>query len=80
MILVGTLRSNKRDVPSEMIRNKKSRIGTCMYCYDDDSMLASWVPYKATNPKLILLLSTMHSVLLYRIENQRLYTFATKQK
>ena len=62
MTLVGTLHSNKRDVPPEMIRNKESRIGTCMYCYDDDSMLASWVPYKVTNPKLVLLLSTMHSI------------------
>ena len=44
------------------VQNKEGRIGTCKYCYDDDSMLASWVPYKVTNPKLVLLLPTMHSV------------------
>ena len=62
MTLVGTLHSNKRDVPPEMTRNKESRIGTCMFCDDDDSMLAFWVPCKVTNPKLVLLLSGMHSV------------------
>ena len=62
LTLVGTLCSNKRDVLPEMMQNKKGRIGTCMYFYDNDSMLASWVPYKVTNLKSVLLLSTMHSV------------------
>lgn len=42
LTLVGTLRSNKREIP-EKLKNSKSRaIGTSMFCYDGDKTLVSY--------------------------------------
>ncbi|XP_046960296.1 piggyBac transposable element-derived protein 4-like [Vanessa cardui] len=57
LTLVGTLRSNKREIPKN-IKNSKSRsIGTSMFCYDGDKTLVS---FKAKSNKMVFLLSTIH--------------------
>lgn len=57
LTLVGTLRSNKREIP-EKLKNSKSRaIGTSMFCYDGDKTLVS---YKAKSNKVVFVLSTIH--------------------
>ena len=57
LTLVGTLRSNKREIP-EKLKNTKSRaIGTSMFCYDGDKTLVS---YKAKSNKVVFVLSTIH--------------------
>ncbi|XP_049880307.1 uncharacterized protein LOC126376804 [Pectinophora gossypiella] len=57
LTLVGTLRSNKREIP-EKLKNSKSRaIGTSMFCYDGDKTLVS---YKAKSNKVVFILSTIH--------------------
>ncbi|XP_047506781.1 piggyBac transposable element-derived protein 4-like [Pieris napi] len=58
LTLVGTIRSNKREIPPEM-KNKKSRkIHTSMFAFDGEKTLVS---YKPKSNKTVFLLSTVHS-------------------
>lgn len=57
LTLVGTIRSNKREIP-EKLKNSMSRaIGTSMFCFDKDNTLVS---YKPKSNKVVYLLSTVH--------------------
>ena len=56
--LVGTLRKNKKEIPSEMMPNKTKPVNSSMFAYQDDITLVSYCPKKN---KSVLLLSTMHS-------------------
>lgn len=55
LTLVGTIRSNKREIP-EQLKNTRSRpIGTSMFCYDGCLTLVS---YKPKPSKMVYLLSS----------------------
>ncbi|CAG4952254.1 unnamed protein product [Colias eurytheme] len=53
--LVGTLRSNKREIPEELKNTKNRAIGTSMFCYDGPLTLLS---YKPKPSKIVYLLSS----------------------
>lgn len=55
LTMVGTLRSNKREIPSEMKNIKGRKCNTSMFCYDNELTLLS---YKPKPSKVIYLLSS----------------------
>ncbi|XP_045453461.1 piggyBac transposable element-derived protein 4-like [Melitaea cinxia] len=57
LTLVGTLRSNKREIPEQLKNSKTRRIGTTMFCFDDKMTLVS---FKPKSNKDVFLLSTVH--------------------
>ncbi|XP_052745784.1 piggyBac transposable element-derived protein 4-like [Bicyclus anynana] len=57
LTLVGTLRSNKREIPGKLKNSRSRAIGTSMFCYDGDKTLVS---YKAKSNKVVFVLSTIH--------------------
>lgn len=57
LTLVGTLRSNKREIPDKLKNFRSRAIGTSMFCYDGDKTLVS---YKAKSNKVVFVLSTVH--------------------
>lgn len=57
LIIVGTMRHNKREVPPEMINLRNREVGNSIFCYDREKTLVS---YKTKRNKSVLLLSTMH--------------------
>lgn len=57
LTLVGTLRSNKREIPKNMKNSGSRSVGTSMFCYDGDKTLVS---FKAKTNKMVFLLSTIH--------------------
>lgn len=57
IIFVGTLRKNKREVPTEFLPNRKREVGSSVYGFNDNITLASYVP--KVN-KSVLLISSMH--------------------
>lgn len=57
MTIVGTLRQNRREVPSELKQKDVSLYSSRVLFSDDDIMLLS---YKAKKDKVVLLLSSMH--------------------
>lgn len=57
LTIVGTLRSNKREIPQEMKNTKTRNIGTSMFAFDAEKTLVS---YKPKTNKVVFLLSTMH--------------------
>ena len=58
IILVGTLRKNKRQIPPEFVSNKNRSPNTSLFGFRDNCTLVSYIPRKNKN---VLLLSTMHS-------------------
>lgn len=57
LTIVGTLRSNKREIPQEMKNTRTRNIGTSMFAFDAEKTLVS---YKPKSNKVVFLLSTMH--------------------
>ncbi|XP_066257793.1 piggyBac transposable element-derived protein 4-like [Euwallacea similis] len=57
MTIIGTLRSNKPEIPQELLGNKTWQHGTSMFAFDQKITLVSYKPKKN---KTVLLLSTMH--------------------
>lgn len=55
MVSIGTLRSNKKEIPVEFLGNSKPPPGTVRYGFHDPLMLVSWT---AKKNKTVLLLST----------------------
>ena len=53
LTLVGTLRSNKREIPENLKNSKSRHIGTSMFCYDNNKTLVS---YKPKSNKVVYLL------------------------
>ncbi|XP_039298114.1 uncharacterized protein LOC120354734 [Nilaparvata lugens] len=57
LTIVGTLRSNKKEIPPEMSNEKSRKIGSVMFAYNNELVLVS---YKAKKSKMVFLLSTTH--------------------
>lgn len=58
LTLVGTIRSNKPEIPSKFIAKDNSRlVGTSMFCF---SKYLTLVSFKSKKTKIVSLLSTMH--------------------
>lgn len=55
LTLVGTIRSNKREIPDELKQMKSRRVGTSMFCYDGPLTLVS---YKPKPSKMVFVLSS----------------------
>ncbi|CAK1596514.1 unnamed protein product [Parnassius mnemosyne] len=55
LTLVGTLRSNKREIPEELKNTRSRSVGTSMFCYDGCLTLVS---YKPKPSKMVYLLSS----------------------
>lgn len=55
LTLVGTIRSNKREIPDQMKNTRSRPLGTSMYCYDGPITLVS---YKPKPSKMVYLLSS----------------------
>ncbi|XP_067629492.1 piggyBac transposable element-derived protein 4-like [Eurosta solidaginis] len=59
LTLVGTLRSNKREIPPEMKVSKGRKCGTSIFAYDNELTLLS---YKPKPNKIIYLLSSCNEI------------------
>lgn len=57
LTIVGTIRSNKREIPSKLLQPRQTR--SSMFCYDGNCTLVSFRPKKNKN---VLLLSTTHGI------------------
>ncbi|XP_026486439.1 piggyBac transposable element-derived protein 4-like [Vanessa tameamea] len=55
--VVGTLRSNKREIPKEMVNTRNRPVGTSIFGFDKEMTLVS---YKPKTNKIVYLLSTTH--------------------
>jgi Transposase IS4 len=55
--VIGTLKKNKREIPTEFLPDKKKEIGSCIFGFQKNKTLVSYVPRKN---KAVILLSTMH--------------------
>lgn len=55
LTLVGTIRSNKREIPEQMKNTRSRAVGTSMFCYDGPLTLVS---YKPKPSKMAYLLSS----------------------
>lgn len=58
LTIVGTIRSNKREIPTEMKNSKTRNIGTSLFAFDAEKTLVS---YKPKSNKIVHLLSTAHN-------------------
>ena len=54
---VGTIRKNKRDIPSVLFPTRRTRVDSSVFCFDRQFILVSYIP--KVN-KAVMLLSTMH--------------------
>lgn len=57
LTVVGTLRSNKREIPKEMANTRSRPVGTSLFGFDKEMTLVS---YKPKSNKVVYLLSTTH--------------------
>ncbi|XP_046681546.1 uncharacterized protein LOC124368317 [Homalodisca vitripennis] len=57
LTLVGTIRANRKGVPSELMNKKERPVNTSLFLFDREKTLVSYKPKKN---KVVLLLSTMH--------------------
>ena len=57
LMLLGTLRKNKREIPSEFQPNRKRDVHSTLFGFDTNKTLCSYVPKKG---KAVVLLSTVH--------------------
>ena len=55
--LVGTLRSNKKEIPKEFLPDKRKDVHSSIFGFTQDTTLVSYVPKKS---KAVILLSTQH--------------------
>lgn len=55
LTIVGTVRSNKREIPEEMKNSRSRAVGTSMFCFDGPLTLVSYKPKPA---KMVYLLSS----------------------
>lgn len=55
LTLVGTIRSNKREIPEELKNSRSRSVGTSMFCFDGSLTLVS---YKPKPSKMVYLLSS----------------------
>ncbi|CAK1589288.1 unnamed protein product [Parnassius mnemosyne] len=55
LTLVGTIRSNKREIPEELKNSRSRPVGTSMFCFDGPLTLVSYKPKPA---KMVYLLSS----------------------
>ena len=56
--IVGTLRKNKPEIPSDMLEVRKENSENAKFCFDDKLIMLS---YQSKPHKNVILLSTMHS-------------------
>ncbi|KAK4318811.1 hypothetical protein Pmani_010234 [Petrolisthes manimaculis] len=61
MTLVGTIRSNKKEVPPEIKDTSSRELGSSAFLFTDALTLVSYVPTAAKKKNNVLLLSSMHS-------------------
>lgn len=54
---VGTLRKNKREIPSELLNTKNREERSCKFAFQKDVSLVSYVPKKGKN---VIVISTLH--------------------
>jgi hypothetical protein len=57
LTLVGTMRRNKRDIPSEFLPNRTRTEGSCLFGFNAKTTMVSYVPKRN---KAVILTSTMH--------------------
>lgn len=57
LTFLGTIKANKKEIPSEFKHNSSRRVGTSMFGFHDKLTLVS---YKPKPHKTVLLISTMH--------------------
>ena len=81
MTLVGTIRSNKREVPKELLEVKQKKFHKSTFAYSEDGI--QMVSYKAKKNKNVVLLLSHHSSNILNESNKRkpetiLYNNATK--
>lgn len=57
LTIVGTMRSNKPQIPPTFLPNKNKQVGTSMYGFTKEFTIVSYVPKKM---KAVVLLSSMH--------------------
>ncbi|KAF0695463.1 piggyBac transposable element-derived protein 4-like [Aphis craccivora] len=65
---VGTLRKNKRDIPSQIVPNKQTEVNTTKFAFTKDITLLSFVP---KNNRYVLLFSSMHHTNTINLENSK---------
>lgn len=58
LTIVGTIRRNRKELPSEFVTVKDREVYSTLFGFQDDSMIVSYCPKKG---KIVTLLSTMHS-------------------
>ncbi|CAK1581385.1 unnamed protein product [Parnassius mnemosyne] len=68
LTVVGTLRSNKREIPKEMRNFRNRRVGTSMFGFDKEITLVS---YKPKSNKLVYLISTIHDQPAINIDSKK---------
>ncbi|KAL7633073.1 UNVERIFIED_CONTAM: hypothetical protein RMT77_016649 [Armadillidium vulgare] len=62
MTLVGTVKGNKKEIPTEMKEKHNREIGSSAFLYTKEMTLVSYVPTSSkTKKKVVLFLSSMHS-------------------
>ena len=71
---VGTIRSNKAEIPAEMKPNKNREVYSSMFGFKDQVTLVSYVPKK---DKSVKALSTMHQTLLSKEKTESLKSYCT---
>ncbi|GFQ72539.1 DDE_Tnp_1_7 domain-containing protein [Trichonephila clavata] len=64
--VVGTIRKNKREIPSELLGLRSRSVENSMYCFDQAKALLS---YKTEQNKYVFLLSTFHEKLNINLES-----------
>nr|XP_022907721.1 piggyBac transposable element-derived protein 4-like [Onthophagus taurus] len=57
LTILGTLRKNKKEIPTELLNVKGRNPNTSMFCYVRQKTLLSYMPKRQ---KIVLLLSTLH--------------------
>lgn len=55
LTVVGTLRSNKKEIPSELLNNRERKTDTSIFCFDNELSLLS---YKPKPNKMVFLLTS----------------------
>lgn len=55
--LLGTMRSNKKEIPREFLPSKSRQVGSTLFGFQNDISITSYVPKRN---KAVILLSTMH--------------------
>ena len=59
LTIVGTIRSNKPDIPFEMLKTSECKPGITAFCLENKLTLLSYRP--TSKKKMVLVLSSMHN-------------------